>query len=85
MKTRDILFWILILAAIGIAVWLTIGSPTIEEGLLMIVISLAGSEILLWKAIFRIDKRTALGFERIKSKMDMQFSEVKDLIKKNGN
>jgi len=92
MKIRDMLFWILILIAIGVAIWLMVGSPTIEEGLLIIVISLSSSEILLWKSLFKIDKRTAVGFERVKSRIkilenniNIQFSEVKDLIKKNGN
>ena len=38
MKLRDILFWIFILAAIGVAVWMAVDSPAIETGLLIIVI-----------------------------------------------
>lgn len=88
-KLRDIIFWLLILSAIGVSVWLLIGSPTIETGLLMITIFIAGSEILLWQALFRMDKKTAIGFERIKndinklrSDLNYQLNEIKGLIKK---
>jgi len=67
MKLRNILFWILILAAVGVTVWLNIGFPTIKTGLLMIVIFIATSEILLWKFLFKMDKRTIVGFVKIKS------------------
>ena len=69
-KLRDILFWILILAAVGVAVWLMVGSPTIETGLLMIVIFIAGSEILLWKALFGVDKKIGVGFYKIKDELN---------------
>ena len=88
-KLRDILFWILILAAVGVAVWLVLGSPTIETGLLMIVIFIAGSEILLWKALFKVDKRTAVGFEKVRGDINKRhlelksdLKEIKNLIKK---
>ena len=32
-ELKDIIFWILVLAAIGVAVWLIVGSPTVEQGL----------------------------------------------------
>lgn len=83
MKIENILFWVLILAAIGVAVWLLIGSPTIEQGLLMITIFIATSEILLWKALFQADKKTAVGFEKVKSrfdKVDYQLNEIKSLV-----
>ncbi len=84
-KPKDILFWILILAAIGIAVWLLVGSPTIEQGLLMITIFIATSEILLWKKIFSVDKKTVISFEKVKSgfdKIDYQLNEIKLLLEK---
>ena len=76
---------ILILAAIGVAIWLLVGSPTTEQGLLMITIFIATSEILLWRTLFSIDKKTAIGFEKVKSgfdKIDYQLNEIKLLIKK---
>jgi len=85
LRLEYILFWILILAAIGVAVWLLVGSPTIEQGLLMIITFMAGSEIMIWKAIFKNDKRTAIGFEKVKSRfdnIDYQLNEIKSIVKK---
>jgi len=89
MKLEYIIFWILILAAIGVAIWLLIGSPTIEQGLLMITIFIASSEILLWKTLFKIDKKTAVGFEKtkyeiqlLKKDLNQQLNEIKLLVKK---
>ena len=75
-KPLDIIFWILILAAVGMAIWLVIGSPTLETGLLIIVIFIASSEILLWKTLFNIDKKTAIGFERVKNNFNIKFNEL---------
>jgi membrane protein implicated in regulation of membrane protease activity len=83
-KIRDILFWILILAAVGVAFWLLLGSPTTEQGLLMITIFIASSEILLWKYLFSIDKKTAIGLEKVKhrfDKIDNELKEIKFLVK----
>ena len=100
MEIKNIMFWVLILSAVGVAVWLLIGSPTIEQGLLMITIFIASSEILIWKTIFkkdnknnlnfeRLDKKTTISFEKMKSHMNNKFleinnqlNEIKLLIKK---
>lgn len=66
LKAEDITFWILILAVISMVIWLAFGSLSFENGFLVIAILIAGSEILLWRALFTIDKRTAVGFERVK-------------------
>jgi len=68
-RLEDIVFWILILTIIGVTIWLAFGSPDFEDSLLMILIFVAGSEILLWKAFFSIDKKTAIGFEKIKNEI----------------
>jgi len=84
-KLSDILFWVLILSAVGVAVWLLVGSPTTEQGLLMITFFIATSEILLWKSLFKIDKKTAVGFEKVKSRfdrIDYQLNEIKLLVRK---
>ena len=86
-RIEDILFWILILVVIGIAIWLAFGSPDFENGLIAIVIFVASSEILLWKTLFTfdkksvarlssIDKRTSIGFERVK----LDFERVNDKL-----
>ena len=89
MKFGDVLFWILILGAVGMAIWLAVGSPAIENGLLIITIFIASSEILLWKALFQIDKKTAIGFTKIKHDMEKgflgvnnRFDKIEDMIKK---
>lgn len=66
-KAEDIVFWILILTVIAVAIWLAFGSPDFEGSLLMIIIFVAGSEILLWRALFSVDKRASVGFEKVNS------------------
>ncbi|MBU1136024.1 MAG: hypothetical protein ABIG37_00025 [Nanoarchaeota archaeon] len=68
-KAEDVVFWILILAVIGIVIWLAFGSPGFETSLFMIALFVATSEILLWRNLFAIDKQTAVGFEKIRSKL----------------
>ena len=86
-KLEDIIFWLLIIAIIAVALWLLSGSPPMESGLLMIIIFVATSEILLWKTLFKIDKKnflkiekvdkkTAIAFERMKNDMNNKFLEV---------
>ena len=91
MKIINIIFLVLISAALGEALWLLTGYPTIETGLLMITIFIACSEILLWKTLFNIDNRTAIGFVRIKNKMsnlrsdlNNRFNNIENLIKGEG-
>ena len=61
-KIEDIIFWIFVLAMFGLAFWLLSGSPTIEEGLISFILFVLGSELLIWKKLFSIDKRTEIGF-----------------------
>lgn len=66
-KAEDIVFWILILTVIAVAIWLAFSSPDFENSLLMLIIFVASSEILLWRALFSVDKRTSIGFEKVNS------------------
>ncbi len=66
-KLEYILFWILIALIVGIAIWKLIGSPTDTVALISITLFVSGSEILLWKALFDIDKKTAIGFNNIRN------------------
>ncbi len=75
-KIEHILFWILILIIVGLLIWLAFGSPEFESSLIAIGIFVAGSEILLWRAFFSIDKRTSIGFERVK----LDFERVNDKL-----
>lgn len=69
-RVEDILFWILILVALGIAIWLAFGSPEFENSFLAVIIFVATSEILLWRFLFAIDKRSAVGFEKVKNRLE---------------
>ena len=64
-KIEDILFWILIALIVGIALWKLFGSPTDIATLVSVSLFFAGSEILLWRALYSIDKKTIISFMRI--------------------
>jgi len=81
-KFFDILFWIVILAALAVILWLLKGSPTLENGLISIGIFIISSEMLLWREFFKIDKSTAVSFVRLKGNIDEIKSDINDL--KNG-
>jgi len=70
LKIEDIMFWILIALIIGLAIWKLIGSPTDTASLISLALFVAGSEIIIWKSIFKIDKNTAIGFAKIKGELD---------------
>lgn len=92
LKAEDIAFWILILAAIFVILWLLNGSPTLESSVVSIGLFIIGSEIMLWKSHFKIDKNTAIGFvkakndlDEVKSKLviiDNKLDNIEKLIKK---
>lgn len=85
MKIEDILFWIIMMLIIGLAIWKIVGSPTDTATLIAVTLFIASSEILIWKAIFSADKKTAVGFEKIKSKLDIidnKLNNIQLLIKK---
>ncbi len=88
-KLEDIMFWILIVLIIGVAIWLLSGSLTDTSAIVAVAVFLTPSEILIWKNIFKMDRKTSVGFEKVKSgikilKKDLnyQFNEIKLLIKK---
>ena len=66
-RIEDIIFWILILSVIGVVIWLSFGSPDFESSLLALMIFVANSGILLWKFLFNLDKKTAVGFEKVRN------------------
>jgi membrane protein implicated in regulation of membrane protease activity len=84
MKTEDIIFWLIIGLIVGVAIWKLFGSPTDTATLISIALFVAGSEIILWKALFKIDKKTTVGFERVKNQLgniQKDIKEIKLLIK----
>ncbi len=70
MKIEDIIFWLIIALIVGVAVWKMIGSPTDTSALIAVSLFVAGSEILIWKAMFNIDKKTSVGFIKIKNELE---------------
>jgi len=82
-RMEDIIFWVLITLIVGIAIWKMIGSPTDTTALISITLFIAGSEILLWKAFFSIDKKTAVGFMKLKNDIDNKHNELKSMLMKN--
>ncbi len=83
-KTEDIIFWILILAIIGIAIWMLYGSPSESNALISIGLFVAASEILVWGKIFVMDKHTAVGFVKVRNELNNlknEFSVIQNDIK----
>ncbi len=78
-KIEHIIFWILILSIIGISVWLAFCSPSFETSLLTVAIFFAGSEILLWKFLFFYDKKTAVGFEKVRGDLKVMGNKFESI------
>lgn len=90
-KLEDIVFWFLILSIIALAIWMLSGSPTEMNAIIALAIFVAGSQIVVWKTIFkaesknsinleRMDKKTAISFERMKNHMNNKFLEVNNQL-----
>ena len=69
-KIEDIIFWILILSIIAIALWMLSGSPTETNALISIALFVSASELMLWKTLFKIDKKTSVGFIKVQTKLE---------------
>jgi len=76
LKIEDIVFWIIILAMISLALWLISGSPTDTSAIIALTMFVTASEILIWKNLFNIDRKTSIGFEKIKNELDKKFTEL---------
>ncbi len=82
MRIEDIIFWILISAVIGVAIWIMLGSPPLENGVLMMVIFIATSEILIWRYMFSLDKKTAVSFVKLRTEMNNRFNTIDNKLDK---
>ncbi len=69
-KIEDILFWIFIAIIVGTALWLLHGSPPEMSAIITIALGVAGSELLIWKSLFKTDKKTAISFMKIKNEIE---------------
>ena len=59
-RIEDIVFWILILTSVAILLWLLRGSPTLENTVITVGLFILGSELMLWRKYFEVDKNTAI-------------------------
>lgn len=79
-RTEYIVFWLIILVMLSIAIWKIFGSPTDTSTLIAVIIFVSMSEILLWKAIFNMDKNIAGGFTNIKNNINNINTKIDNLI-----
>ncbi len=70
-KIEDIIFWIIIIITVSVVIWILHGSPPIENSFPSLIAFIIASEVLLWKAIYKIDKRTSNGFMKIKTDLKL--------------
>jgi hypothetical protein len=69
-RPEDIAFWILMAMIVAVAVWKLFGSPTDTASLIAVALFVVGSEILVWKAFFSMDKKVSCGFMKIGFEMN---------------
>ncbi len=69
-KIEDIVFWILIFATIFVMLWKLFGSPSDMAAIITIGTFIISSGIMLWKNFFKLDKKTSLGFLKVKHDME---------------
>jgi len=81
-KIEEIVFWIIIFAIIALAIWLLSGSPTDTSAIAALAAFVAASEILIWKTLFSIDKKTTTGFMKLKNDLDNKHNELKLIMNK---
>ena len=79
-KLEDIIFWLLIIGIIVVVIWMLSGSPPTENGLLIITIFVVTSEVLLWRVMFNIEKKSIIGLERLDKKTAISFERVKNQL-----
>jgi len=82
-RIEDIAFWILIALIIFVVLWKLVGSPTDTATLISVALFIIGSEILIWKAIFGIEKKTAISFLKIKHYIDNNNKDLKNCMENN--
>jgi len=88
-KIEDGVLLALIIAIVGIALWLLSGSPPSNDALIAVALFVAASELMIWRNMFSLDKKTSLGFMKIKNDIEKGFlgvnnrlDKIEDMIKK---
>jgi hypothetical protein len=82
MKIEKIIFWTVIISIIGLAFWMLSGSPTDSNAIIALCIFTATSELLIWKSLFTFDKKTAIGFEKIKNNLNKINTKLENIENK---
>jgi len=82
-KFEDIMFWIFILLIIGTALWLLHGSPPDISAIITIAVGVTGSELLIWKKIFSIEKDFNCIVSKIDKNINISFMKMKNDFDKN--
>lgn len=87
LKAEDIVFFIGIILAIFVLLWLLYGSPSVENALISVGLFIITSEVLLWRKYFKIDKNVSIGFVKVKSDlnslrkdMNVEFEKINDKL-----
>ncbi len=81
-KIEDIAFWTFLLAAFAIVLWLLHGSPTLEDALLTLTALIIGSEFMLWKKYYEVDKNTAIAFSHVRNDITNLGKDMKQQYQK---
>lgn len=85
LQAEDIGFWIFILAGIAVIIWMLIGSPTLENGVLTLGVFVFCSELLLWRNHFKMDKKTTVSFVKLKNDISNINNNTININNKLGN
>ncbi len=81
MKIEDIIFWIAIIAIIGIIMWKLFGSPTDMATSVSVASLLVMSELALWRELYSIEGKVAVGFVKVRGDINLIRDDIKHHIK----
>ena len=81
-RIEDIVFWILVFATISVMIWKLFGSPTDIGTIMGVGTFLLTSEILIWKKIFSIESKTAIGFIKVKHNLESMENRINNRFDK---
>ncbi len=80
-KIEDIIILIAIAIIVGIAIWKLVGSPTDTAALISITLFVAASELALWKKVYFVEKKTELGFIKVRGDISLLRNDLKHYLK----
>lgn len=81
-KAGDMIFWFVIIIITAIVIWKMFSLSIDNSTLMIILILIVMSEILLWKAVFNMDKNTAVGFIHIRNDISNINNKLDTLIRR---